>query len=108
MLESFDTSCRSFSISFNSSILPIANLAGNMMHGRGALRKETITDTLHLATYQKFSSNSYFHKDDSNFYKLAERLLHRPTHCAKGLPRIPATSSPWSAGPCYRFVKSRT
>jgi hypothetical protein len=51
MFESFDAVRRSFCKRFDRSIIAVANVANNLMTCCGALRKESIADTLNITSY---------------------------------------------------------
>jgi hypothetical protein len=51
VFESFNTIRGSFSKSLNRSIRAVAHVTHDLMFGRCALRKETISDPLHIASY---------------------------------------------------------
>jgi hypothetical protein len=51
VLESFNTIRRSLSKSLDRSIRAVADITHDLMFGRCALRKETIPDPLHIASY---------------------------------------------------------
>jgi hypothetical protein len=51
VFESFNTIRRSFSKCLDRSIRAVADITHDLMFGRCALRKETISDPLHIASY---------------------------------------------------------
>jgi hypothetical protein len=51
VFEIFNTIRRSFRESFDRSVGAVAHVTDNLMPGCGALRKETIPDPLHVASY---------------------------------------------------------
>jgi hypothetical protein len=58
VLERFNAVRRSFSKRFHASIRTVAHVANNLMPSGSALRKETVTHALHVASYQKLSRYS--------------------------------------------------
>jgi hypothetical protein len=58
MFESFNITRWSFGPRFNTSVRTVAHVPNNLMPRRCALRKETITDSLHFAFDQKLSRYS--------------------------------------------------
>jgi hypothetical protein len=58
MLESFNAARRSFRKRFHSPVGTVAHITHNLMPRRRALRKEAISDSLHVAFDQKLSRYS--------------------------------------------------
>ena len=50
MLEGFDFSWRAFGKRFHPTVGQVLHVADDLMTSRGTLRKETITNSLHIAT----------------------------------------------------------
>jgi len=58
VFESLNITRRSFGPRFNTSIRTVAHVPNHLMPRRRALRKETITDSLHFTFDQKLSRYS--------------------------------------------------
>jgi hypothetical protein len=78
VLEGFNAVGRPFSECFNRSIGTVAHVPNNLMSRGRALRKETITNSLHFTSYQK----------------LSRYLQHRPSFYLHltNLPALPRSS----------------
>lgn len=57
MLECFDAVRWSFRERFYASIRTVAHVANDLVSRGRALRKEAVTNSLHITSYQKFSRN---------------------------------------------------
>jgi hypothetical protein len=87
MFESFDVLRWSFSKSFDSSVGAVAYVTHNLMPCCGALRKESVANTLNIASYQELSRYTRHDCDLKNLYKFSLR-----------------SDMLWSATACRRFV----
>src|SRR6185503_21297069 len=65
VFECFDAVRRSFGQCFYRPVRTVAHITDDLMSRRSTLCKETITNALHFASYQKLSRNSRHHLDPS-------------------------------------------
>jgi hypothetical protein len=57
VFEGFHTVGGALRPGLDAAVITVSNVPGNLMSGSGALSKEAITDSLHIATDQEFSCN---------------------------------------------------